>query len=191
MVKIIKLLHCQIAKLLRRINNITISERKRAEQLNNFSWGFTLIELLVVVGIIGILAAIVVPNFMAARERSRDGQRKTDLRSIQTALQIYHNDKGNFPNDTGGTDYRIMGCGTTGDQACVWGNTWQVVTQVYMKKLPKDPSSDRNYRYDRITNDSYNLKACLENRGDDKCSTTTETWCNTTLNGCLYLVEYE
>lgn len=156
--------------------------------------GFTLIELLVVVGIIGILAAIVVPNFMGARERARDGQRKADLRTIQNALQIYHNDKSTFPNDggtSGSNAYKIMGCGSAGTSVCQWGETWQVGTQVYMKKLAKDPSSDRSYRYDWLTSDSYTLKACLENKGDSKCSTTTETWCNTTLNGCLYLVEFE
>ncbi|MFH1740710.1 MAG: prepilin-type N-terminal cleavage/methylation domain-containing protein [bacterium] len=50
---------------------------------------FTLIELLIVVAIIGILAAIAVPNFMNARIRANVARSKADLRTIGTAMQMY------------------------------------------------------------------------------------------------------
>ena len=50
---------------------------------------FTLIELLIVVAIIGILAAIAVPNFLNAQVRAKIGRVYADLRSIQTALEMY------------------------------------------------------------------------------------------------------
>ena len=55
--------------------------------------GFTLIELLVVVAIIGALSSIMLPNFMAARERARDSQRKSDLKQLQKSLELYKLDQ--------------------------------------------------------------------------------------------------
>lgn len=51
--------------------------------------GFTLIELLVVVAIIGILAAIAIPQFSAYRQRGFDSQAVSDLRNIATGEEAY------------------------------------------------------------------------------------------------------
>src|SRR5437588_640087 len=62
------------------------------------SKGFTLIELLVVIAIIGILATIVMVNVLSVRSRARDTQRKSDIRQIQSALELYRADQGSYPN---------------------------------------------------------------------------------------------
>ncbi|HQQ00993.1 MAG TPA: type II secretion system protein GspG [bacterium] len=58
---------------------------------------FTLIELLIVVAIIGILAAIAVPNFVQAQIRSKVARAKADLKSISTALDSYYLDQKAYP----------------------------------------------------------------------------------------------
>ncbi len=62
--------------------------------------GFTLIELLIVVAIIGILAAIAVPNFLNAQVRAKISRVKGDLKSIQTAIEMYTLDQGREIRDT-------------------------------------------------------------------------------------------
>lgn len=65
--------------------------------------GFTLIELLVVIAIIGILSAIGLVALTGAQGKARDSQRKTDLATIRTALQLYYDDAGNTYPAGGGT----------------------------------------------------------------------------------------
>ncbi|MFH1739179.1 MAG: prepilin-type N-terminal cleavage/methylation domain-containing protein, partial [bacterium] len=59
--------------------------------------GFTLIELLIVVAIIGILAAIAVPNFMNARTRAKVARVRSELRSLAVAIDSYQLDQNEFP----------------------------------------------------------------------------------------------
>lgn len=81
------------------------------KKINAFS-GFTLIELLVVIAIIGILSSVVLSSINSAREKARDTVRKSDLRQISVALQMYYLDKNNWMQ-TG------SGCGSSGN-----GNGW-------------------------------------------------------------------
>lgn len=59
--------------------------------------GFTLIELLIVVAIIGILAAIAVPNFLNAQTRDRIAQVESNMRALATAYEMYHVDYSSYP----------------------------------------------------------------------------------------------
>jgi len=64
---------------------------------------FTLVELLVVISIIGTLVAILLPNFMGARERARDAQKIQDAYAIKNALRMYYNDNQAYPTPNAGT----------------------------------------------------------------------------------------
>lgn len=60
--------------------------------------GFTLIELLIVVAIIGILAAIAIPQFASYRQKAFDSAASSDLRTMRTELEAYYTDKFYYPN---------------------------------------------------------------------------------------------
>lgn len=61
--------------------------------------GFTLIELLVVVAIIGILAAIALPNFLEAQTRAKVSRTKADMRTLANAIEAYAVDNNAYPYD--------------------------------------------------------------------------------------------
>ena len=61
------------------------------------SKGFTLIELLIVVAIIGILAAIAIPQFAAYRAKAYNSAAQSDLRNLKTALESVFADNQQYP----------------------------------------------------------------------------------------------
>ncbi len=59
--------------------------------------GFTLIELLIVVAIIGILAAIAIPQFSAYRQKAYNSAAQSDLKNSKTALEAFFADNQKYP----------------------------------------------------------------------------------------------
>lgn len=121
--------------------------------------GFTLIEIMVVMVIIGILASMSLGTFLTSQQKSRDSQRKSDLKQIRNSLDMYFNDKGQYPVGSNGL---IMGCNNA--QTCQWGSAFQDQHgTVYMIQLPQEQQSDQIYRYESSTGQNYQLYARLEN----------------------------
>ncbi len=65
--------------------------------MKNNKSGFTLIELLVVIAIIGLLSTLSILALNTARARARDAKRISDVKQIQTALEMYYNDTSDYP----------------------------------------------------------------------------------------------
>lgn len=62
--------------------------------------GFTLIELMIVIAIIGILAAIAIPQFSAYRKRAFNSSAQSDVRNLATAQEAYYVDNSMYTSDT-------------------------------------------------------------------------------------------
>lgn len=123
----------KVRELRNRLEEIRVmSDRKRK------SSGFTLVEILIVVVILGILAAIVVPQFTSASESARSSSMSTVLQTVRSQLELYqvqHN--GDYPtlaqmwgNLTGTTD--ILGATSGSDFG------------PYLQKPPNNPFTNGN-----------------------------------------------
>lgn len=99
--------------------------------------GFTLIELLVVIAIIGLLSTLAVVSLNNARQKSRDAKRVSDIKQIQTSLELYYADKNSYPGVAaatvlGGASAKALSA-TNGFNAVAAGTT-------YMGQVPKNPT---------------------------------------------------
>ena len=72
--------------------------KRNLKIMKNNKPGFTLIELLVVIAIIGLLSTLSIIALNSARARSRDARRISDVKQIQTALEMYYNLADKYPD---------------------------------------------------------------------------------------------
>ena len=125
--------------------------------------GFTLIELLVVIAIIGILAAMVLVALSGARAKARDATRKSDLRTIKTALEVYYSDQS--PNA-----YNVQAAEVTASVATTGLDT------TYIKTFPADPIAGSVYLYKTdAAGGNFSVSAVLENTNDQDVGVAAPT----------------
>jgi general secretion pathway protein G len=108
------------------MDNMTTELTNKARQQR----GFTLIELMVVLAIIGVLAALIVPNVLGRADDARITAARTDVGNLMQALKLYKLDNQRFP--TGEQGLNALTLKPTTEP--VPGN-WKP----YLDKLPNDP----------------------------------------------------
>ena len=122
--------------------------------------GFTLIELLIVVAIIGIIAAIAIPNLLNAIDRGKQKRTMADLRSMGTAIEEYSIDNNFYPVATT--------LAALSDQ----------VTPSYIRALPANDGWGSDFEVDSAPG-LYTLASCGKgNTG--ACSSACQTGCGKT-----------
>lgn len=99
--------------------------------------GFTLIELMVVLVIIGVLAALIVPNVLDRADDARTTAAKTDVNNLMQALKLYKLDNQRYPTAAQGLQ-ALLTKPTEGPVPSNWKH--------YLDKLPNDPWG-RPYQY--------------------------------------------
>lgn len=91
--------------------------------------GFTLIELMVVLVIVGVLAALIVPNVLERADEARVSAARTDVRSLQQALRLYRLDNLRYPTAEQGLAALVTR--PSAEAAANW--------RPYLDRLPRDP----------------------------------------------------
>jgi len=124
--------------------------------------GFTLIELLIVVAIIGIIAAIAIPNLLNAIDRGKQKRTMADLRSMGTAIEEYSIDNNFYP-----VAASVAALSTE-------------VTPSYIRSLPPSDGWGNGFEVDSLPG-LYTLASCGKS-ATGGCASVCEAGCGKTQN---------
>ncbi len=126
--------------------------------------GFTLLEIIVVVAIIAILAAYIAPKLAGRVDDARISKAKSDIRVLESSLELYKLDNFSYPSSEQGLDALV-------NQPAGDLKNWR--KGGYIKKLNKDPwGNDYLYRFPGSNGelDIYSLGADATDGGNDEAA---------------------
>ena len=137
--------------------------------------GLTLVELLIVIAILGMLAGVLIAVIDPAEQqrKSRDAQRIGDVRQLQSYVEHYYADTGNYPDSSAAGAYQKATCG---------GSLTESNGVTYMGKFPCDPSTGNKYSFSttlfsKSTVGTYTITACLERAKNPQKDATIDFNC--------------
>ena len=107
----------------------------------NLQKGFTLLELLVVIAIIGLLASVMMVQFPGAMKKARDARRKSDMRQISLAQEMYYDENQSYVTAAGPDIPASIG--------------------TYLDPVPDDPLEKQGIHYKWIDNTGDSGKYCV------------------------------
>lgn len=144
--------------------------------MKNNKRGFTLIELLVVIAIIGLLSTLAVVALNNAREKSRDARRLSDVKQIQTALELFYNECNSYPIISAAGSLATTMANIGEDSECPTG----ITLGTFLNAIPTPPTpadggdtcqAANTYEYESTDSDgdpctsgscaSYTIEYCL------------------------------
>jgi general secretion pathway protein G len=133
--------------------------------------GFTLIELLIVVAIIGIIAAIAIPNLLNAIDRGKQKRTMADMRSIGTSIESYAVDNNFYPKSMSNAGSATIG---------------GFVSPIYMKTVPTTDGWQSPWDADsNATGSQYTITSYAKDgtQGTNTGGTTTDFNCDIVFAG--------
>jgi len=116
-------------------------------KLLNNNHGFTLIELIMVIAVLGILSGIAIPRITGIQDKARYATGEALLANMKTPLELYRQDKGDYPTMSETTNTSNL------------GNEVDKYIDNYSNLLPDDSDNDWSFvKYESSDGDSYTLE---------------------------------